>query len=189
MLNIINIDLSNTLCQISTLMALVFFALFISYPVVHTLFALKYKKMSLEEKKKSFVFTEVLFDEFAVYKSIQYFYFWQFCSKRIIFAITLLAITNPVLQLAILMAIFISNFAWLVMVRPYKYYIRMFHSGFNDIGGMVLTGLYFQFVNSQMNDKEYYRYAQMIMRVVIGIILVNIILVVTHWIFEFIFKI
>lgn len=39
-----------------------------------------------------------------------------------------------------------------------------------------------------MDDVAYFRYARMIMRVVIGLILVNIILVITHWIFELIFK-
>jgi len=86
------------------------------------------------------------------------------------------------------MAIFLLNFTWLVMVRPFKFYIRMFHSGFNDVGGMILTGLYFQFVKENMHDDEYYRYARMIMRCVIGLIVVNIILVVTHWIFELIFR-
>ena len=188
MLNIIRIDISNTMCQLSTLMSLVFFAIFIAYPVVHTLFALKYKKMPLEKKKESFVFSEVLFDEFAVYKSIQYFYFWQFCLKRLIFAIVLLSVTNPVIQLSILMAIFVLNLAWLFMVRPYKHYIRMFHSGFNDSAGLVLTGLYFQFTNPRMGDYEYYRYAQMIMRVIIGVILVNILMVFAHWIFELFFR-
>jgi hypothetical protein len=78
MLNILNINFSTSLAQISSLLAILFFVIFVSYPVAHTLYALKYKKMSLEDKKKSFVFSEVLFDEFAVYKSIQYFYFWQF---------------------------------------------------------------------------------------------------------------
>eukprot|EP00345_Euplotes_harpa_P013898 CAMPEP_0168337858 /NCGR_PEP_ID=MMETSP0213-20121227/12458_1 /TAXON_ID=151035 /ORGANISM="Euplotes harpa, Strain FSP1.4" /LENGTH=469 /DNA_ID=CAMNT_0008343463 /DNA_START=1338 /DNA_END=2747 /DNA_ORIENTATION=- len=187
-LNIIKFDVSNALCQISSLMALLFFTAFVSYPVAHTIFAFKYKSMPLEEKKKNFVYAEVLFDEFAVYKSIQYFYFWQFCFKRIIFAFTLLFIPSPIAQLCILMAIFVLNMTWLLIVRPFKYYIRMFHSGVNDVGGMVLTGLYFQFTKEQMNDNDFFTYAQMIMRVVIGLIIINIILVITHWIFELIFR-
>jgi hypothetical protein len=163
-LNVLEFNTDTTLCQISSLLALIFFTAFISYPLIHTAFALKYKKMSLSEKMKSFVYTEVLFDEFAVYKSIQYFYFWQFCAKRLVFALTILFITNPVYQLCILMAIFVLNLAWLLFVRPYKFYIRMFHSAINDVGGLVLTGLYFQFTKEQMNDEEFFRYAQYIMR-------------------------
>jgi cysteine-rich repeat protein len=188
MLNVYDFNVSNSLCQISSLLALIFFGAFLAYPVIHTGYAFKYKKMSLEEKKKSFVFSEVLFDEFAVYKSIQYYYFWQFCAKRLIFAIVILFFSDPVLQLWVLMAIFVLNFVWLIMVRPFKFYIRMFHSGFNDIGGMILTGLYFQFTKENMDDEEYYRYARMIMRCIIGLILCNIFLVVAHWFFEFMFK-
>ena len=78
MLNILDFDVSNTLCQISSLLAIIFFGLFVAFPVFHTIYAFKYKKLPLAEKKKSFVYSEVLFDEFAVYKSIQYFYYWQF---------------------------------------------------------------------------------------------------------------
>ena len=78
MLNIVKFDASTYLSQISSLLGLIFFMAFIAYPVAHTMFALKYKKMSLNDKINNFVYSEVLFDEFAVYKSIQYFYFWQF---------------------------------------------------------------------------------------------------------------
>ena len=64
----------------------------------------------------------------------------------------------------------------------------MFHSGINDVGGMVLTGLYFQFTKEQFNDTDFIRFALMIMRVVNGLIIINIILVITHWIFELIFR-
>ena len=187
-LNLIKFNVSNALWQISSLLAIIFFGVFVAYPAAHTAFAFKYKKMSLEEKKKHFVYSEVLFDEFAVYKSIQYFYFWQFCIKRMVFAFTILFIKSPVAQLWILMAIFVLNFAWLILVRPFKFYIRMFHSGINDVGGMVLTGLYFQFTKEQFNDTDFFRYALMIMRVVNALIVINIILVITHWIFELIFK-
>ena len=187
-LNVLKFNTGTTLAQISSLLAIIFFAAFISYPVIHTAFAFKYKKMSLKDKMNSFVYSEVLFDEFAVYKSIQYFFFWQFCTKRMIFALTILFIKSPVIQLFVLMAIFVLNFAWTVFVRPYKFYIRMFHSGMNDIGGMILTGLYFQFTKEQMNDVEFFKYAQYIMRCIIGLIILNIILVIAHWLFELIFK-
>lgn len=188
MLNILDFNVTTTLCQISSLLALIFFGVFVSYPVIHTALAFKYKKMPLEAKKKSFVFSEVLFDEFAVYKSIQYFYFWQFCAKRIAFALTILFIKDPILQLTILMAIFVLNILWLLLVRPFKHYIRMFHSCFNDVGGLVLTGLHFQFIDEQMDDEKFYSYARMIMRVVVGLIVINIVLVIAHWIFEFMFR-
>jgi hypothetical protein len=98
-LNVYDFNVSTTLCQISSLLALIFFGAFLAYPVIHTAFAFKYKKMSLEEKMKHFVFSEVLFDEFAVFSSIQYFYFWQFCTKRLIYALVILFVSNPTIQL------------------------------------------------------------------------------------------
>mmetsp|Transcript_33895 Transcript_33895/g.33421 ORF Transcript_33895/g.33421 Transcript_33895/m.33421 type:complete len:176 (+) Transcript_33895:1409-1936(+) len=64
----------------------------------------------------------------------------------------------------------------------------MFHSGMNDIGGMVLVGLHFQFTWEHMPDERYYRFAQYCMRAIIGLIILNIILLIAHWIFEFFFK-
>jgi len=78
--NLLKFHVGTNINQISTLMSVIFFFAFLAYPVIHTWWAFAYKKMSLDQKRKSFVFSEVFFDEFAVYKSIQYFYFWKFCA-------------------------------------------------------------------------------------------------------------
>lgn len=77
-LNVLKFHTGTILNQISSLLAIIFFIGFVAFPILLTKWAFTYKKMPLDQKRKSFVFSEVLFDEYAVYRSIQYFYFWKF---------------------------------------------------------------------------------------------------------------
>eukprot|EP00344_Euplotes_crassus_P005852 CAMPEP_0196999608 /NCGR_PEP_ID=MMETSP1380-20130617/4747_1 /TAXON_ID=5936 /ORGANISM="Euplotes crassus, Strain CT5" /LENGTH=191 /DNA_ID=CAMNT_0042416587 /DNA_START=2207 /DNA_END=2778 /DNA_ORIENTATION=+ len=58
----------------------------------------------------------------------------------------------------------------------------------NDVGGLVLLGLHYNFMWEGMSNEEYYQYAQYCMRAIIGLIVLNIICVVAHWIFELLFR-
>ncbi len=69
-------------------------------------------------------------------------------------------------------------------MRPYKYWFRWLHSMFNDASGMYVTCLFFPFTFPQLNDYEFYWWAEVIMKSLLIIILVNLAWILAHILFS-----
>ena len=65
MVNIVKFNTDNFICSLSSVLATVWMAILIFYPIVWTFFSLLFKSMTLPERSSSYFFNKVVFDEYG----------------------------------------------------------------------------------------------------------------------------
>lgn len=160
-MNLNNLDFSNSTTRISSTLACVFFAIFVIFPFAHFYQALKYRKLLKNEDIKElmrFKWT-LLFGEFADTSFIRYFYFWAFCLRRILNAVIIIYQQDSTLWSLNLLLV-VNGFAlvYTCISRPYHMTILNVMTILNDVGVLIVICEFYPMRTLYVTDGTFYLY-------------------------------